>query len=353
MNIKNEQYESSEAFISYMQQTASNVLDSLIPDNAEIILLDYPNTTNVGDSLIWLGEIAYLKKRGLKITYVCDTRNYDFKKVKEKINQNSIVLMHGGGNFGTVWHEIHTFRLRVINDLVGVPIIQLPQTIHFDNQDKINEINQALTKHGKFTLIVRSQHCYDFAKEKFKTDVYLSPDMAFFIGAIKSEHKPSIDCLAIARTDHETSGALMSVLKNLQSECALRITDWLGASVAERLTHRVEVNTIVIRSIFDADNTLLIYLWNFLSGLRLNRGVSLICNAHVVITDRLHVHILSILLGKPHVIVDNNYGKLKHFYETWSYRCTLHAYAAEPSEISSKLKELMGASLNEKTIETY
>lgn len=344
MKKQNEQFDTNVAFISYMQQTASSVLDQLIPSNADIILLDYPNTTNVGDSLIWLGEIAYLQSRGLKISYVCDTGNYDFETVKQKINSKSIVLMHGGGNFGTVWTEIHAFRLKVIRELKNVPIIQLPQTIHFDNQEKIDEINDAITQHSRYSLLVRSQHCYYFAKANFKTSVYLSPDMAFFIGAIQSGVVPSIDCLAIARTDHEASGALNSVINNLKSEYTLSVTDWLGASVAEKLIHRIEMHSGFIRNALDSDNMLLIKLWNYLSGLRMKRGVDLLSDAHIVITDRLHVHILSILLGKPHVIVDNNYGKLKHFYETWTHRCTLHRFANNSSEVSDKLKELFDAS---------
>ena len=40
--------------------------------------------------------------------------------------------------------------------------------------------------------------------------------------------------------------------------------------------------------------------------------------ARVVVTDRLHGHILSMLLGKPHVILDNSYGKLSSFHEKWT-----------------------------------
>ena len=39
---------------------------------------------------------------------------------------------------------------------------------------------------------------------------------------------------------------------------------------------------------------------------------------HTVITDRLHGHILSLLLGIPHVVLDNSYGKVRAFYETWT-----------------------------------
>jgi exopolysaccharide biosynthesis protein PssK len=37
-----------------------------------------------------------------------------------------------------------------------------------------------------------------------------------------------------------------------------------------------------------------------------------------VITDRLHAHILCLLMDIPHVVVDNSYGKVRSFVETWT-----------------------------------
>lgn len=340
MNNNLKQFESTAAFIDHMQQTARDVLDKLIPNHSEIILLDYPNNTNVGDSLIWLGTLAYLNSRGLKISYVCDTRNYNYEKLKEKININTIVLLNGGGNFGTLWDEVHNFRLRAIKDLKNVPIVQLPQTIHFDNQEKVDEINQAISQHGQFSLIVRSQHCYEYAKSKLDTHVYLCPDMAFFIGSIVNDELPKIDCVAIARTDIESSGELSEVLEHLKREYELKKTDWLEAGLAERLIHRIEMHTEKIRKQIDPHNIQLIQLWNLLSTLRLKRGIALLKDAKIVIADRLHVHILSILLNKPHVIIDNNYGKLKYFHQTWTYRSPLHNYATNPNNLPNLVRQL-------------
>lgn len=332
MKKTNEAFESTNAFINSMQETARLVLNKLIPNDAEIILLDYPNTTNVGDSLIWLGEIAYLNSRNLKIRYVCDSRNYDLVRIKEVINKHSIVLMHGGGNFGTVWEEIQTFRLKVINELKDVPIIQLPQTIHFDDSLKVEEINQAITQHGKYTLLVRGQFSYDFAKSKFNTKVHLCPDMAFFIGSIQSKLVNDKTFVAVARTDSETSGDLNLALNILKEEQEITITDWLNPSITERLIHRMEIHTKTLRKKIDPHNLLLFKLWNLLSKLRLNRGIGILERGNAVVTDRLHVHILSILLNKPHIMVDNNYGKLKRFYETWTYRCSLVKYASTSTD---------------------
>ena len=119
------QQQNHSSVILSLQAEARKVLDAIIPADAHIILLDYPNTTNVGDSLIWLGEIAYFNSRGLKPSYVCDVENYDVNAIKKILNKNSILLMHGGGNFGTVWKKIHNFRLQVLSDFPNIKIAVL------------------------------------------------------------------------------------------------------------------------------------------------------------------------------------------------------------------------------------
>jgi pyruvyl transferase EpsO len=37
-----------------------------------------------------------------------------------------------------------------------------------------------------------------------------------------------------------------------------------------------------------------------------------------VVTDRLHAHILCLLLGIPHAVLDNSYGKLTRFLDAWT-----------------------------------
>ena len=51
---------------------------------------------------------------------------------------------------------------------------------------------------------------------------------------------------------------------------------------------------------------------------RVARGCRLLSSGRVVITDRLHAHILSLLLGIPHAVLDNTYGKLRRFLDAWT-----------------------------------
>ena len=47
-------------------------------------------------------------------------------------------------------------------------------------------------------------------------------------------------------------------------------------------------------------------------------GVKFLSRGKVIISDRLHAHILSVLMEKPNVILDNTYKKVTSFHSTWT-----------------------------------
>lgn len=313
--------------IEHLQAEARNVLDALIPCNAHIILLDYPHHPNVGDSMIWLGEIAYLKSRGIKPSYVCDYKNYNADFIRRIYNENSLILIHGGGNFGSLWTHLHNFKLQVLRDFPKLPVIQLPQTVYFKDDQDVAETAEVIKKHGNFILLVRSHESLALAQKYFCSNNILCPDSAFFIGAISSKTLPSVDCFVLSRTDAEkSSAACLNKIKCCESP-ASETSDWLDTSNKEQLITRVEMHHLV-RNLFqriDPSNRFLLIMWNLLARARLARGITLLSKGKIVLTDRLHAHILSILINKQHVIVDNSYGKLGDFYHAWTsqYPCVL------------------------------
>jgi pyruvyl transferase EpsO len=68
--------------------------------------------------------------------------------------------------------------------------------------------------------------------------------------------------------------------------------------------------------------------FNAAANQRFGRGIRQIGRARAIVTDRLHVHILSLLLGKPHAVLDNSYGKIGRFMAAFSGRTDL-AYRAK------------------------
>ena len=62
------------------------------------------------------------------------------------------------------------------------------------------------------------------------------------------------------------------------------------------------------------------------------RGVEIISSARVIVTDRLHAHVFAILLGIPHVVLDNRYGKIRSTFETWTAESGLAAWADDAAD---------------------
>ncbi|MDP2229628.1 polysaccharide pyruvyl transferase family protein [Methylotenera sp.] len=333
--------------IGELQAKARAVLDPLIPASASVALLDYPNYSNVGDSLIWLGEMIYLRSRKIQPTYVCDFKNYRSESLLHSLGNPPVILLQGGGNFGSLWKTIHDSKLQVLKDFKGIPVIQLPQSIHFNDDVVLEKTKQAISQHGNFTLVVRDQPSYDFATNQFDCKVLLCPDMAFFIGPISSIKHPKFDRFILSRTDHEKSNNWIDDLSRLDTGITVDQNDWLDQQAMEKILNRIQQHTSGFRSVVDPSNKALLLLWNALAKARLARGKALLERGRVVISDRLHVHILSILLNKPHVLIDNSYGKLGNFHQAWTthYRgvkfvCNLEAALDAASNFDAQMHRL-------------
>lgn len=50
-------------------------------------------------------------------------------------------------------------------------------------------------------------------------------------------------------------------------------------------------------------------------------GFELLASGRFVITDRLHAHIMSTVIGLPHVLMDSKLGKNLNFHDTWTQDC--------------------------------
>lgn len=49
-------------------------------------------------------------------------------------------------------------------------------------------------------------------------------------------------------------------------------------------------------------------------------------------TDRRHGHVLALLIDRPHVILDNSYGKISAFYRTWTRASDVAVMCDAPEE---------------------
>lgn len=61
-------------------------------------------------------------------------------------------------------------------------------------------------------------------------------------------------------------------------------------------------------------------------------GFETLGSAKFIMTDRLHGHILSTVMGVPHVLMDSKLGKNLNFHNTWTRQCDCVRIATNISE---------------------
>jgi exopolysaccharide biosynthesis predicted pyruvyltransferase EpsI len=279
-----------------------------------VALLDFPNYGNVGDSAIWLGERAALRALGARVVYACHRHSYSRRALEHLIGDGCICLS-GGGNFGDLYPAHQTFRERVIADFPGRQVIQLPQTIHFSNPRGIETAREVLRRHERFTLMVRDRPSLEVARDALGVRTVLCADMAFCLDRPDAGGTPEHDVIALRRTDFEGSDVLARL-----SDYGIPVTDWLQdePSTVRLMVERADRKAAAHPRLFGWARALSAFAFDRIARERLERGLRMLNRGRVVITDRLHGHILCMIAGIPHVIVDTRFGKVRDFRDAWT-----------------------------------
>jgi pyruvyl transferase EpsO len=302
--------------VSVVQALRAQLLDTLRPLLAPLeayALIDFPNYPNVGDSAIYLGQLEALRVLGApRPRFSCDFRTYDRAELARRIGRAGTIVLTGGGSFGDLWPTAQQLREEIIGAFPGNPIVQLPQTIHFDQPESLRRARATFDGHENVTLLVRDRRSLEIAGNEFRFRAQLCPDMAFALGPLRRPAQPAHAALWLLRTDKESATVPGAVPIGVQ-------TDWLNEpSTRLRALSYTLAGAVRRRPLERVARSLLTRVYEPLARQRLRRGLGILASGRVVVTDRLHGHILSLLLGIPHVVLDNSYGKLSSFRATWT-----------------------------------
>ncbi|NEQ77070.1 MAG: polysaccharide polymerase [Okeania sp. SIO2C9] len=330
-------------------------------------LLDYPDYLNLGDHLIWLGSVLYLTKvNHTKIEYSASVKNFSAREMEEKIGQAPIFL-NGGGNLGDLWGECQRFREKIITQYQDRPIVILPQSIYFKNLENLKNTANIFNSHPDLTIFVRDSLSYELASEYFtKCQIFMAPDMAFqMINSLNREqqknHNNSI--LYLCRDDRELNQTFAPTQLGLSN---LVIEDWvsykwvLGVEktkfmrlVATLFREGWQRGLATPQEWFTRQQWLASHpytpkfqnlqysnlhsrSWHFIHS-----AIYQLQPHKLVITNRLHGHILCILLNKPHIFLPNAYHKNELFYQTWTWEIPFCKFVKDLDEIPTSVSELL------------
>lgn len=327
------------------------VFASVIPTGRPVALVDYPDFPNFGDHAIWLGTKRLLAGFGIEPAYECARGDYDPGALARRVGDRGVILLQGGGNFGDLYPLHQEFRHRVLADFPRHKIIGLPQSALFLRNEHLFDAVAATAKAGDVVLFARDVVSHHLMTRMFapKIPVHLAPDMALLLGALPRVGTPITDILWLGRQDAEAgSGNNPAALASWQPAKLVRVAmpsggddlpmelaavqgangallaDWPGVSAGAP-----HVKAAIAQLDRDTRSTFFVRL-----------GLAILSLGRVVVTDRLHGHILCLLLGIPHVLLNNNTGKTWNFFETWTRgapNCFLARNAGEAWETAQAI----------------
>lgn len=280
-------------------------------------LVDFPDHANVGDSAIWLGELAMLRQvTGRDPSYISTWHDFDLNAFVSAC-PDGLLFLHGGGNLGDIWPHHQRFREDILTSVRDRPVVQLPQSIHFRLPMHVDRFAALVADHPDFVLYVRDMQSLDFARKHLACPSHLAPDSAYALGE-QVRAMPQCDVLMLMRTDDERRGYMPP------SADSSIVVDWLKDDA--------DLPVGVDAGIREAQ-----------AVARVNRGLRLLERGRVVVTDRLHGHILADLLGIPHVVLDNEYGKIAAYLDAWPVARPIVTRGTTMEHATVLAKQLAGA----------
>lgn len=303
-----------ERFRKKMQSQILAALHQYI--NKDYVLLDVPHYGNVGDVMIWKATTDLLRYINYRCQYSCSIETYR----QERVPQGSILLFMGGGNFGDLWERHQLFRHRVMKDFPSNPIVQLPQSVWFDDDEHLLNDVEIFGKHcAPVTIFLRDLQSLNTIEQNYPTvNAQLLPDMALSLNISSFLRRCGKEQgqLCVERKDKErsTTEYRFNMPRDIVS------ADWPSMSgklpQQQRLEHMSQWLHHYGLDSWQPTLTDIFYRY-VLRHTIIQSGVDFLAPYKEVYSSRLHAAVLAMLMGKQVYIIDNNYGKCRGVYELW------------------------------------
>lgn len=302
MSATNQQWLATMQTLSDMHKDIAVLLTG-----KRIAYIDIPLHYNVGDLLIYLGTESFFNKNNLNVVYRSEVNKTSLSALK---NVDAIVF-HGGGNFGDLYTAHQKLREKILSKYSEKLIVCLPQTIHFDSEDRLTASAAIFAKHPNFHFFVRDVKSLELAK-RFTEKAKLMPDMAHSL-------HPLVDVTEVGPTNAMPQKILSLVRRDIES-----VRNATGRNIHKRgfdWDDLITLNEIAILRTYQilrmVKPELAIKLWHKNTKDVVFKSYQFFQQHDVVYTDRLHGLILASLLGKPIMMYDNSYGKNFSYYDCW------------------------------------
>ena len=287
-----------------------------------VFLIGTQEYGNLGDHAITIAEIKLINNTSDNIKVLEITAGhfrFDYNRVIELVRKDDIITITGGGFIGDLWMIEEEMIRSILSFFPNNKIIIFPQTIFFQDNKELELTRKIYQNHKHLFVCLRERTSYDFCKNnllggEFK-NCYLVPDIVMYLNEIKNNNRNGI--LLCLRKDREA--ILTPNDKEMIKETAYKKNQTISFTdtVLEKWQNIKTRNHAVSE--------------------KLNEFGS----AELVITDRLHGMLFSVITGTPCIALNNLSGKVKGTYDEWLTQIEYIKYADNPNEINEYIIELM------------
>lgn len=257
------------------------------------------NYGNLGDVAITYAQKKFLEEnlKGYTIIEVFLGDVYPlYRSIKQKINDNDIITLIGGGNTGDLYIDFEERRRFIYKYFKDNKIISFPQSILFSNtksgNKELEKSKKIYNSNEKLVIFARESKSYELFKKNFNCNIKLVPDIVLSLNEKINIRRNGITiCL---RDDKE---------KDLNNHLSEQILDFIKSQPFNVRYVDTHIGNVKISS-DDREKILKTFLKKFSSS-------------QLVITDRLHGMIFCAITATPCIVLSNNNHKVLYTYQNW------------------------------------
>lgn len=299
----------------------------------KVVLIGVPHHNNLGDHAITIAEKKYIEDnfKGYQYNEISEETlekhlEKCLEKIKKYIDDDDILLFHGGGNLGDEYLYIEEGRRRVVQLFPNNTIIFFPQTMHFSNTEKgkkeLEKSRKIYSQHKKLLIIAREEVSYQTMRKEFPNNkIIQTPDIVTYLNKSDKGVNTRDGILMILRNDIEA---------NLNQEQIEKIN-----SIARKYFSKIEVNDTARGDGISEKHR----------ESRIEEMLDKYRKAQLVITDRLHGMIFAAITSTPCIALGNYNHKIKACSETLKHLGYIQ-YIDNIDEIEEKIKYLLITNFN-------
>lgn len=311
----------SKQYRRYNFKKRINIISNKRNEESIFFVLNIPSHGNMGDQLIAFAIDKFIKDYlpSIKIeSFTTGELECGIKCLSQIIKSQDIISITGGGFLGDIYPVEEKRFHEIMNLFPNNKIILFPQTFSYlENSSLLNEAISLQENCANLIISTRERRSFDFIKSHFNNaKVLLLPDITTYLNLSDISNKRS-GILICSRNDKEKDKS-SKMLFNEAIEYSKQNKICLSY-----------IDTQVPHSVgYDTRNE------------EIKKLIENFSSAKLVITDRLHGMLYSIVTSTPVIAIDNTTKKISGAYNDWFKDLSYVQLATDKVSINNYIEQL-------------